>query len=103
MKKKPIKGHGLSIRTIGFGMQELQAGPLTFLLSRSIPVAYRDARPEAMPPGAYRTDANFGKATTAHLNKWMGRPGEGRFAIVPHDLILKAFSHISRFQPEAIP
>lgn len=84
----------MKLRPLGFGVQELEAGPFVFLLSQSIPVAYRDARPEAGLPGVYRTDAWFSKATTAHLNKWLGKR---EYATIPHRLIIRAFEGLSRY------
>ena len=84
------------LRQLGLYAQELESGPFTFLLSHSIPVAYRDARPEAPAPGLYRTDAWYSKGTTQHLNKWLASKG-GRYSTVPHDLVLEAFQGISRY------
>ncbi len=86
------------LRQLGLGVQELEAGPITILLSHSIPVAYRDIRPDAMPPGLYRTDMWFSKATTLHLNKWLHGK---RYATLPHDLIVSAFQGISRYGQNA--
>lgn len=80
------------IRQLGLFVQELEAGPFVFLLSHSIPVAYWDTRAEAVPPGRFRTDRNFNKSTTRHLNKWL-RGKE--YATIPHGMIVAAFQHIS--------
>lgn len=86
----------MKLRQLGLGAQELEAGPFVFLISHSIPVAYRDTRPDAMPPGWFRTDRNFNKATTRHINKWLEKK---RFATIPHDMIVAAFENISRYAP----
>lgn len=90
----------MKVRQLGLHAQELEAGPLKFLLSCSIPVAYRDTRENAMPPGWFRTDRRFSKATTRHLNAWL--KGK-RYATIPHDMILEAFDSVSRFSPMAVP
>lgn len=89
----------MKIRQLGLYAQELEAGPFLFLLSHSVPVAYRDARADAPPPGAFRTDRFFSKATTAHLNKWLGKTG--RYSTIPHDLIVDAFNSLSRWAEPA--
>ena len=64
------------LRSLGLHAQELEVGPYIFLLSHSIPVAYRDRSSGAMPPGLYRTDRSFNKSVTRHLNTWIrGRQG----------------------------
>ena len=85
----------MRLRQLGFGVQELEAGPFLFLLSQSVPVAYVDRRPEAMAPGVFRSDGYFGKATTRHQNKWLNpkRP----YAVLPHELVVQAFEQISRY------
>lgn len=88
------------LRELGLRAQELETGPFVFLLSHGIPVAYRDRRPDAMPPGWYRSDIRLSKATTRHQNKWL----EGhQHATIPHELVLKAFQGISRFTEIAVP
>lgn len=89
------------LRQLGLHVQELETGPLTFLLSRSIPVAYVDRREAALPPGVYRTDRYFSKATTAHLNKWLR--DQSPYATIPHDLIVQAFQSVSRFSQTPNP
>ena len=85
------------LRTLGLNAQELETGPLVFLLSHSIPVAYKDKSSGAMPPGLYRTDRFFSKAVSRHLNKWLGdRP----HSTVPHDIIVAAFRQVSRFHDQ---
>lgn len=64
-----------------------------FLLSYSIPVAYHDTS-GTQTLSWFKTDRNFNKATTRHLNKWLSGK---RFATVPHDLIVEAFQQISRY------
>ena len=88
----------MNLRSLGLNAQELEAGPLLVLLSHSIPVAYRDSRPEARAPGLYRTDRRFNKAFTRHINKWL--EDKGPYAVVPHDVIVRAFESISRFTPQ---
>ncbi len=78
----------MMLRQLGLYAQELETGPFTFLLSHSVPVAYKDSRTTL----AYRTDAWYSKATSAHLNKWLKGV---RHAIVPHDLIVDAFQGVS--------
>jgi hypothetical protein len=85
----------MRLRQLGLYAQELESGPFTFLLSHSVPVAYRDSRPDAIPPGMFRTERFFSKATTAHINKWVGK--NPRVATVPHDLIVTAFDALSRW------
>ena len=96
----------MRIRQLGLYAQELETGPFTFLLSHSVPVAYRDSRVDAQPPGLFRTDRYFSKATTAHINKWLGKTP--RVSTIPHDLIVTAFDGLSRWsdvarkEPEAV-
>lgn len=84
----------MKLRQLGLNTQELWDGPFVFFLSDSVPVAYRDLRADASPPGIYRTDAWFSKATTLRLNKWL----HGKeYATVPHHLIVRAFEGLSRY------
>ena len=91
----------MKLRQLGLNAQELEAGPYTFLLSHSIPVAYRDRSEDAMAPGLYRTDRTFNKSITRHVNTWLR--DKGQYATVPHDVIVKAFSDLSRFSPKHVP
>ena len=84
------------LRQLGLHVQELEAGPLRFLISQSIPVAYTDMRPEAPAPGVFRSDAWFNKATTRHQNAWL--KDKGSYSTIPHELVVQAFESISRFQ-----
>jgi hypothetical protein len=85
----------MKLRSLGLSAQELETGPFLFLLSHSLPVAYRDTRPEAMRPGLYRTDRVFNKSITRHINTWLR--DKGQYATVPHDVIVSTFEEISRF------
>jgi hypothetical protein len=82
------------LRQLGLNAQELEVGPYLFLLSHSIPVAYRDRSSGAMPPGLYRTDRQYNKSVTRHVNRWIG---ERQASTVPHDVIVAAFQAISKF------
>jgi hypothetical protein len=88
----------MRLRQLGLYAQELESGPFTFLISHSVPVAYRDSRPDAPAPGLFRTDAYFSKATSAHLNKWLGK---ARYSTIPHDLIVTAFNDLSKWTDAA--
>jgi hypothetical protein len=84
----------LILRQLGLNAQELEVGPYLFLLSHSIPVAYRDRSGGAMPPGLFRTDRNFNKSVTRHINTWVGdKPA----STVPHDVIVQAFRSVSKY------
>lgn len=85
----------MRLRQLGLHVQELEAGPLRFLISQSVPVAYQDMRPEAMPPGVFRSDAYFNKATTRHQNAWL--KDKGPYSTVPHELVIQAFESVSRY------
>lgn len=87
----------LILRSLGLNAQELEAGPYVFLISHSVPVAYKDRSPGAMRPGIYRTDKKFTKATTRHLNAWLRG---SRYATIPHEQIIDMFQSISRFPPD---
>jgi hypothetical protein len=91
---------GLRIRQIGLNAQELETGPFLFLLSHSIPVAYRDTRPNAMRPGLFRTDKFFSKSTARHINKWLN--GKGPFSVIPHDVLVETFRGLSRYAGEEV-
>lgn len=89
----------LILRSLGLNAQELEAGPYIFLISHSVPVAYKDRSQGAMWPGIYRTDKKFTKATTRHLNAWLRG---SRYSTIPHEKIVEMFQSISRFeQPES--
>jgi hypothetical protein len=82
------------LRQLGLHAQELEVGPYLFLLSHSIPVAYRDRSSGAMPPGLFRTERSFNKSVTRHINTWIaGRSS----STVPHDVIVSTFQSISKF------
>src|SRR5690242_12481946 len=81
----------MRFRQLGLFAVEMEEGPFRVLLSRSIPVAFKDLRPSAPAPGAFRTDAWFSKATTAHLNKWLKGV---RYATVPHEQIVGALDSL---------
>jgi hypothetical protein len=83
------------LRTLGLNVQELETGPYVFLLSHSLPVAYRDRSPGAMPPGLYKTDRFFSKSVTRHVNKWVS--DKGPHSTVPHDHIVSMFRSVSRY------
>ena len=86
--------NGMILRTLGLNAMELETGPLTFLISHGIPVAYRDRRPEAMSPGVYRTNQRFNKAVTRHVNTWLAHRA---YSTIPHDLVVSTFQGISRY------
>ena len=85
----------MKLRQLGLHVQELEAGPLLFLVSQSVPVAYVDMRPEAMRPGVFRSDGYFNKATTRHQNAWLR--DKGQYATIPHELVVQAFESVSRY------
>ena len=85
------------LRQLGLNAQELEVGPFVFLLSHSVPVAYRDRSSGAMPPGLYRTEKWFSKSVTRHINTWLrGRPS----STVPHDVVIEAFKSVSKYATE---
>ena len=89
------------LRQLGLHVQELEAGPLRFLISQSIPVAYLDMRPDAPAPGVYRSKEWFNKATTRHQNAWL--KDKGPYSEIPHELVVQAFESVSRFQNVSHP
>jgi hypothetical protein len=82
------------LRQLGLNAQELEVGPYLFLLSHSIPVAYRDRSSGAMPPGIYRTDRSFNTSVTRHINTWVGSKSA---STVPHEVIVAAFQNVSKY------
>jgi hypothetical protein len=91
------KGGHTRIRELGLRVQELEAGPFTFLLVDSQPVAYADRSLEV--PRYYRVREHIRKGVTKALNKWLrGKAVE----VVPQASIVGAFQGISRFGPEPV-
>ena len=86
------------LRQLGLNAQELEVGPYLFLISHSIPVAYRDRSSGAMPPGLYRTDRFFSKSVTRHINTWL--KGQAS-STVPHDVVVQAFQNVSKYTQPA--
>jgi hypothetical protein len=87
----------MRIRTLGLKVQELEAGPFTFLLVDSQPVAYADRSLDV--PRYFRTQDYIRKGVTKALNKWLrGKAVE----VVPQASIVGAFQGISRFGPEPV-
>jgi hypothetical protein len=85
----------MKFRQLGLNAVEMEEGPFVFLLSHSIPVAYRDRRPDARAPGVFRTDRKFGKAVARHVNKWL--EDKGPHSTVPHDLIVAALDGVGLY------
>lgn len=84
----------MQFRTLGLRVQELEVGPYVFLMVDGEPIAYKDGRENAEPPGLYKTDTRFSKAATRAQNKWIGRR---RYVTIPHDEVKEALNSVSRF------
>jgi len=96
----------MKFRQLGLNAVEMEEGPFVFLLSHSIPVAYRDRRPEAPSPGVFRTDltrrtdSRFSKAVARHLNKWL--EDKGPHSTVPHNQIVAALDGVGLYSSGGI-
>ena len=93
----------MRLRELGLRVQELETGPLTFLLVDSQPVAYADRSGEH--PRFYRaqeyvsTERYQGKQITKALNKWLrSKPVE----LVPRQRIMETWQGVSRFNAEPV-
>ena len=72
----------MDIKQIGANLTEIHNSPITVLYSFNVPVAAY-----CYGTGHYRTDAKCSKATTRHINKWIGgmdHHGNAARAIVLH-------------------
>src|SRR3954471_12269455 len=96
-----MSGISVILRELGLRVQELETGPLTFLLVDSQPVAYCDRSiGQWFRAQEYvTTDRYQGKGITKALNKWLAGH---EVTSVPRSRIVEAFQGISRYAPETV-
>ena len=62
----------MKLKTIGSNMTELNFNGISVLFSYETPVAGWDNK------GAFRTDTNYSRTTSKHINKYLGGSDIGR-------------------------
>jgi hypothetical protein len=89
------------LRELGLRVQELETGPLSFLIVDSQPVAYCDRSIGAWfrAQEYVTTDRYQGKGITKALNKWLKNH---EVTSVPRSRILEAFQGVSRYASESL-
>lgn len=80
----------MRLRHLGFKAQELESGNYTFLISDSVPVAYRLI--EGDTTSYFRVSKAPGKGAARHMNLWLK---DRKFTEVSAEKMVQAFESLS--------